>query len=301
MMAVKFIASEVFQGLRRNLSMTLAMIITTAVALGMLGAGVLVVMTASASQDKYDYLNEFRVYVDRSISIEDPDCTGECADIREALESTGGVATVEYKNPTQTYDEFVDLFSSTDPVLVESTSPDALGSRFTLTLTDPTRAEEVALSLSEVSGIEVVQGQGELVERVFSILDGIRNAAFAIAVVQLVATILLIANMTQIAAFTRRTAVGIMRLVGASRTYTDLPFILEAVFAAVVGSVLAVGGLLGAKSIFLDRILAEAYRANLIERITTADVLLMAPVLIVAGGVVSALTAWVTLRLLVKD
>ena len=301
MAAATFIASEIAQGLRRNLSMTLAMIITTAVALGMLGAGVLVVITASASQDKYDYLNEFRVYVDRSISIEDPDCAADCATIREQLESTAGVATVEYKNPTQTYEEFVDLFSSTDPVLVESTSPDALGSRFTLTLTDPTRAEAVATELAAVEGIEVVQGQGELVERVFSILDSIRNAAFAIAVVQLVATVLLIANMTQIAAFTRRTAVGIMRLVGASRRYTDLPFILEAVIAAVVGAVLAVGGLLVAKSVFLDRILDEAYRANLIERITTSDILLMAPVLVVAGGVVSAVTAWATLRLVVKD
>ena len=301
MAAATFIASEIAQGLRRNLSMSLAMIITTAVALGMLGAGVLVVITASASQDKYDYLNEFRVYVDRSISIEDPDCEADCATIREKLESTDGVATVEYKNPTQTYEEFVDLFASTDPVLVESTSPDALGSRFTLTLTDPTRAEAVATELAAVEGIEVVQGQGELVERVFSILDSIRNAAFAIAVVQLVATVLLIANMTQIAAFTRRTAVGIMRLVGASRRYTDLPFILEAVIAAVVGAVLAVGGLLVGKSVFLDRILDEAYRANLIERITSSDILLMAPVLVVAGGVVSAVTAWATLRLVVKD
>ena len=300
MTALRFIASEVAQGLRRNLSMTLAMIITTAVALGMLGAGVLVVMTASASQAKYDYLNEFRVYVDRSISVEDPDCTGECATIRSQIEATEGVDSVEYKNPEETYAEFVDLFSSTDPVLVESTSPDALGSRFTLTLSDPTRAEEVSASLSEVGGIEVVQSQGELVGRVFSILDGIRNAAFTIAVVQLIATVLLIANMTQIAAFTRRTAVGIMRLVGASRLYTELPFVLEAVVASLVGSVLAIGGLLGAKTVFLDKVLAEAYRANLIERITTADILLMSPAIVVAGVVVSAVTAWVTLRVSVR-
>lgn len=299
-MAVRFIASEVAQGLRRNLSMTLAMIITTAVALGMLGAGVLVVMTASASQGKYDYLNEFRVYVDRSISMEDPDCTADCATIRSELESAEGVASVEYKNPDETYEEFVELFSSTDPVLVESTSPDALGSRFTLTLTDPTSAEAVASNLAEVDGIEVVQAQGELVGRVFSILDGIRNAAFTIAVVQLVATILLIANMTQIAAFTRRTALGIMRLVGASRLYTELPFVLEAVVASLLGSALAIGGLLGAKTVFLDKVLVEAYRANLIERITTADILLMAPVLVVAGAVVSAATAWATLRLTVR-
>ena len=299
-MALKFIASEVGQGLRRNLSMTLAMIITTAVALGMLGAGLLVAMTATASQAKYDYLNEFRVYVDRPISLEDPDCADRCASIRHQIEATDGVESVEYKNPDETYEEFVELFASTDPVLVESTSPDALGSRFTIILADPTRAEAVAAELREVPGIEVVHGQGELVERVFSVLDGIRNAAFAVALVQLVATVLLIANMTQIAAFTRRTALGIMRLVGASRWYTDLPFVLEAVISAVVGAVRAVVGLVVAKSVFLDRVLAEAYRANLIERITTADILLLAPGLVVAGAVVSALTAWITLRLSVR-
>lgn len=300
MAAARFVASEVWQGLRRNLSMTLAMIITTAVALAMLGAGLLVVITASASQDKYDYLNEFRVYVDRSIAREDPDCASACGEIRERLEATDGVASVEYKNPDETYAEFVELFSSTDPVLVESTSPDALGSRFTLTLDDPTRAEAVSAELAGVDGAEIVQGQGELVERVFSVLHGIRNAAFAVAVVQLLATVLLIANMTRIAAFTRRTALGIMRLVGASRWYTELPFVLEAVLAAVAGAVLAVGGLVAANGVFLDRMLAEAYRANLVERITTADILLLSPVLIVAGAVVSAVTAWITLRLTVR-
>lgn len=301
MTAARFIASEVWQGLRRNLSMTLAMIITTAVALAMLGAGMLVVMTASASQEKYDYLNEFRVYVDRSISREDPNCTSACGEIWSSIDATKGVASVDYRNPEETYAEFKELFSSTDPVLVESTSPDALGSRFTITLEDPTQAESVSAELATVEGIEIVQGQGELVERVFSVLHGIRNAAFAVAVVQLIATVLLIANMTQIAAFTRRTALEIMRLVGASRTYTELPFVLEAVIAAVVGAALAVAGLVVANGVFLDRVLAEAYRANLVERITTADVLLLAPGLVVAGAVASALTAWVTLRVTVRD
>ena len=58
--------------------------------------------------------------------------------------------------------------------------------------------------------------------------------------------------------------------------------------------------LLGAKVVFLDRVLAEAYRANLVERITTVDILLLAPVLVVAGAVVSALTAWATLRITVR-
>lgn len=299
-MSARFVASEVGQGLRRHLTMTLAMVITTAVALGMLGGGLLVAKMATDSQAKYDYLNEFRVYVDQSISHADPGCTAQCGSIRSTIEHTEGVASVEYLDPQQTYQEFTDLFSSTDPVLVSSTSPDALGSRFTLTLTDPTRAQQVADQLSTVPGIEVVQGQGELVQRVFTILHGVRNAAFAVAFVQLVATVLLIANMTQIAAFTRRTALGIMRLVGAGRVYTDLPFVLEAVVTTLVGSVLAIGGLFAAKSAFLDTVLAEAYRANLVTRVSTSDILWVSPLLVAVGVVISAVTAWITLRVTVR-
>ena len=295
-----FLWSEVWQGFRRNITMTLAMILTTAVSLGMLGGGLLVVKMANDSEANYQYLNEFRVFVSQEVSLADPDCVAECAEIRAALEDTTGVASVEYLDPEETYDEFRRLFEDSDPVLVETTSPDALGSRFTLTLTFPERAQEVALELQDVPDIEAMPAQGELVERVFSVLDGVRNAAFALAFVQLIATVLLIANMTQIAAYTRRDALGIMRLVGASRWTTELPFVIEALIASIVGSLLAVGGLFATKNFVLDTVLEQPYRSGLVSPITDTDILLVAPVIVLAGAAISAVTAWATLRLSVR-
>ncbi len=143
--------------------------------------------------------------------------------------------------------------------------------------------------------------QKDLVERLFSVLSGVRNAAFAIAVVQAVAAILLIANMVQIAAFTRRTEVGIMRLVGATRWYTQLPFLLEAVVAAVIGAALAIAALFTAKSAFIDDVLADVYDANIVARITTSDVLLVSPILVIVGVGMAAITAYATLRLYVRE
>lgn len=143
--------------------------------------------------------------------------------------------------------------------------------------------------------------QRELVERLFSVLNGVRNAAFAIAVVQAVAAVLLIANMVQIAAFTRRTEVGIMRLVGATRWYTQLPFLLEAVVAAVIGAVLAIVGLFTAKNMFIDDVLADVYEANIVARISNSDVLFVSPVLLLVGVGMAAVTAYVTLRLYVRE
>lgn len=150
-------------------------------------------------------------------------------------------------------------------------------------------------------GVESVLNQRELVERLFSVLNGVRNAAFAIAIVQAVAAILLIANMVQIAAFTRRTEVGIMRLVGATRWYTQLPFLLEAVVAALVGAVLAIVGLFTAKNMFIDDVLADVYEANIVARISNSDVLFVSPVLILVGVGMAAVTAYVTLRLYVRE
>ncbi|MCV5968733.1 FtsX-like permease family protein, partial [Lactococcus petauri] len=82
------------------------------------------------------------------------------------------------------------------------------------------------------------------------------NAAFSVAAILAVAAILLIVNTVQIAAFTRRTEVSIMRLVGATRWYTQLPFLLEAMLVAFIGSLLAIGGLFLAKIFFFDRALA---------------------------------------------
>ena len=94
---------------------------------------------------------------------------------------------------------------------------------------------------------------------------------------------------------------GIMRLVGATRWYTQLPFLLEAVVAAVVGAALAIGGLFAAKSMFVDDMLSEVYDANIVARITDSDVVFIAPFLVLVGVGMAALTSYVTLRLYVRE
>ena len=80
-----------------------------------------------------------------------------------------------------------------------------------------------------------MRDEGDFLDRLFSLLNGARNATIAVAVVQALAALLLISNTIQLAAFNRRNETNIMRLVGASRWYTQLPFILEAAIAGLIG------------------------------------------------------------------
>jgi cell division transport system permease protein len=150
-------------------------------------------------------------------------------------------------------------------------------------------------------GVLNVLNQKDLIDRLFAVLDGISNAAFAVALVQAVGAILLIANMVQVAAYTRRTEIGIMRLVGATRWYTQLPFLVEAMLAAFVGVVIAIVGLIVVRALFLENALNQFYQANLIAKVDYADVLYFsAPFMLFLGLAMSGLTAYVTLRLYVR-
>ena len=167
-------------------------------------------------------------------------------------------------------------------------------------LDDPEQHKDFDDALKSQPGVLNVLNQKDLIDRLFAVLDGLSAAAFAVALVQAVGAILLIANMVQVAAYTRRTEVGIMRLVGASRWYTQLPFLVEAMLAAFIGVVIAIVGLILVRALFLEKALNQFYQANLIARIDYADILYIAPILLFVGVAMAGVTAYVTLRLYVR-
>ena len=301
-MRASFIFSEVFTGLRRNITMTIAMILTTAISLGLFGGGLLVVQMAGKTQQIFLDRVEVQIFLTDDISATDADCAQEtCATLRSDLENTPSVVSVQYLNREDAVKDATERVFKDQPELAELVSADSFPASFKVRLSDPERFGVINDNFENRPGVQSVLNQRDLVERLFSVLNGVRNAAFAIATVQAIAAILLIANMVQIAAFTRRTEVGIMRLVGATRWYTQLPFLLEAVVAALVGSVLAIAGLFTAKNMFIDDVLSDVYQANILARISNSDVLLVSPFLALVGVGMAAVTAYITLRLYVRE
>ena len=301
-MRASFIFSEVFTGLRRNITMTIAMILTTAISLGLFGGGLLVVQMAGKTQQIFLDRVEVQIFLTDDISATDPDCAQEtCATLRSDLDNTPSVVSVQYLNREDAVKDATERVFKDQPELAELVSADSFPASFKVRLSDPERFGVINDNFENRPGVQSVLNQRDLVERLFSVLNGVRNAAFAIATVQAIAAILLIANMVQIAAFTRRTEVGIMRLVGATRWYTQLPFLLEAVVAALIGSALAIAGLFTAKNMFIDDVLSEVYQANILARISNSDVLLVSPFLALVGVGMAAVTAYITLRLYVRE
>jgi cell division transport system permease protein len=293
-MRVNFVLSEVATGLRRNLTMTVAMILTTAISLGLMGTGLLI--AGMISDMKEIYYDKVQV----SIFLADDVTDEQRAAIEQQLESSPEVASFLYESKEEAYQRFQQQFSQ-QPELVENTPADALPESFRVELDNPERYPVIAEQFPDgQNGVDQVRDEGDFLDRLFSLLNGARNATIAVAVVQALAALLLISNTIQLAAFNRRNETNIMRLVGASRWYTQLPFILEAAVAGLIGALLAVGGLVLTKLLFVDKTLAGPIKAGIITEIEWNSVASTGAYITIGGVVAAAIAAYVTLRLYVR-
>ena len=292
-----FLLNEVWTGLRRNVTMTVAMILTTAISIGLFGGGLLVVRLADNSRAIYLDRVESQVFLTNDVSANDPTCDADpCKSLRQTIEDRDDVRSVRFLNRDDAYNDAIKKF----PQYKDVAGKDAFPASFVVKLENPEQHKDFDDSIAGQPGVLNVLNQKDLIDRLFAVLDGLSNAAFAVALVQAVGAVLLIANMVQVAAYTRRTEVGIMRLVGASRWYTQLPFLLEATLAALIGVVISIVGLIIVRALFLENALNQFYEANLIARVDYADILYIAPILIFVGVAMAGVTSYATLRLYVR-
>ncbi|WNG94284.1 permease-like cell division protein FtsX [Mycobacterium sp. ITM-2016-00318] len=292
-----FLLNEVWTGLRRNVTMTVAMILTTAISIGLFGGGLLVVRLADNSRGIYLDRVESQVFLTNDVSANDPTCDGDpCKSLRQKIEDRDDVRSVRFLNRDDAYNDAIKKF----PQYKDVAGKDAFPASFVVKLDNPEQHKDFDDSIAGQPGVLNVLNQKDLIDRLFAVLDGLSNAAFAVALVQAVGAVLLIANMVQVAAYTRRTEVGIMRLVGASRWYTQLPFLLEACLAALIGVVISIIGLIVVRALFLENALSQFYEANLISRVDYADILYISPILLFVGVVMAGVTGYATLRLYVR-
>jgi cell division transport system permease protein len=296
-MRASFVFSEVVTGLRRNVTMTIAMILTTAVSLAMLGIGLLAVGTIDKMKANFLSDVEVSVYLVNDISAGDPNCSqSACQSLRQQLQGNEGVESVVYENRAQAFERFRKMFES-QPELLALTGPDALPASLHVKLKNPERSQAIIQEYTGKPGVSKVDDQQKALDRVFNALNAVRNLAFGAAVIMALAALLLIANTIQVSAFTRRTEVGIMRLVGATRWYTQLPFLLEAVVAGLVGALIGIVFLILTKVFLLDLVLT----GDVFPAISMLELLFpVAPILLAVSVVISAITGYVTLRLYVR-
>ncbi|MEU7869576.1 permease-like cell division protein FtsX [Dactylosporangium sp. NPDC049140] len=290
-MRVRYVLSEVLTGLWRNVTMTVAMIITMTVSLTMLGASLLLFFQVGKMEDFFYQRVEVSVFLKADVSDD------QRSSIESALKSNGLVKSYEHETKDAAWKRFQEQFKDA-PDLVAATKPESLPESFRIKLKDPNKVQEFSDQFRTQEGVSDIIDQKQLLKRVFDLLGALQTLALTVAVVQGAAALLLVANTIQVAAYSKRREVAVMKLVGASNWFIQMPFVLEAVFAGLIGAIFAFGALVAAKVFFIDGSLKAL--TTVLLPVDWGNVWVMLPVLCGAGGLVSAVTAWVTLRFYVR-
>jgi len=290
-MRLKYVLNEVLVGLWRNVTMTIAMIITMSVSLFMLGASVLLYM--QVDQMKNYYYGEIEV----SIFLRSDVSEAQRSAIDQSISSNPMVANKTYETREQAFTRFQKLWADS-PDFVKSVGPNSLPESFRVKLKDPEQYKSFADQMKGMEGIQDIIDQRTLLDKVFNIFNAFQVGSLGVAAFMALAALLLVGNTIQVAAYSKRREVAVMKLVGASNWFIQAPFVLEAVVAGVIGAVLGFIVLFVGKVVLLDHKLQAL--TSILTPVHNSNVWLMLPLLAGVGAVVSAGTAWVTLRFYLK-
>ena len=238
---------EAWSGLRRNLSMTFAVIVTMWVSLTLFGGGLLgaqqVELLKGRWYDKIE-ISVFLCVADSKGGNCDPGQGATDAQknaIRTTLETNPEVATVYYESKAEVWADFQRVFKDS-PVLADMTQ-DMMQDNFRIKLKNPEQYQGVVSAVSGLPGVQAVSDLRQYLDPLFDWLNIAKWTTIGLSVLLLLAAALQIGTTIRMAAFSRRRELGIMRLVGASNWYIMVPFLLESLVAALAGALLACGSL----------------------------------------------------------
>ncbi len=280
------ILRDALQGLRRNLAMSIAVVLCSAVSLTLFGAGLLLNRQVEITNQHLFGRVELTIYVNDDITSQQSDA------IANKLAHDPLVKSSSYESKQDAYNEFKRLYKSS-PELTDGVTPDLLPASYHVKLENPQLFDQAAPEYKNLPGVDAVQDWRGRLKGFFRFLHGFQIAAYVLAAVQGFATLVLLYNTIRMSAHARRRETSIMRLVGATRLHIQLPFILESAIAGLLGGVLAGGTIFGLRIALIDHRFSHQQFTPVL---THGDVWQVIGYVLLAGAVASSLMAFVALR-----
>jgi cell division transport system permease protein len=298
-MRFQFVFSEVWIGLRRNLTMTVALVVVVAISLSLLGTGLLFVKQVDNTRSYWQSRVQLSVYLCTPSDVA-ANCQkngavtqSERNAIYNELLATHDTLSVQYVSAAAAYRQFRQEFADNEPIVRytdKNQIPPSYEIRLRNTQADAAQVTEV---MDGAPGVSQVVNDASILNQFYRLLDGARNAVAVIAIFLLIAAILLVANTIRLSAFNRRRETSIMRLVGASNFYVQLPFLVEGMIAGLFGWLVATGLLIGVKSVLLSTLQSVfPYGVSL----STTDLVEVIIVAMITGLLICGATSFLTLR-----
>jgi len=248
MTRVSYVLREAFNNIGRNglvvLGAILAVFISLTLTFGTLVFGEVVrINTIQWAEDV------------RVIAFVQDDALPAIPDMAAEMESWSEVDSVTFVSKADALDEARVLLSNQPAALrVIEDSPDIVPASLRIKPVDPNDYQTIVTRLQATPGLLKVQSAGQAIDAMISLRDGLRVMFWLLAIALGVAAVALIANTIHMAIYARREEIEIMKLVGASNWFVRTPFLLEGAIEGLIGAGLAVGFVVVAQQLAVDRL-----------------------------------------------
>ncbi len=305
-MQLRYVFSETGTGLRRNVSMSVALIVTIFVSLTLVGMGLLLNAQADKAEKFWGSKLQITVFMCNQNSRATNCSGGEVTDaqkaaIKDVITGHPEVASYYHQSKQQAFDTWKRVYVSKDKSeqeIYSTVNASDMQESYWVKLKDPNKYRGIESALSGMDGVAAVRDLRQVLKPIYFWITVMKWGAIGVAAFLLVAAILQVANTIRLAAYARRKEIGIMRLVGASNLYISLPFLIETLVAALIGVVLAAGTLMA----FMYFVIYERLRpgSNIVEWVDWQDAWLAIGGIAVLGVVLTLIPTLVMTRKYLK-
>jgi cell division transport system permease protein len=248
-MQLRYVATELRLGLKRNVSMTIAVILTIWLSLTLVGLGLLMRSQVGLFQQYLGSQLEVKI-VFCAKNSQTPTCVqGQATPeqekaVQKVLASSRYVNSYRYESRAAAYRglEAVHTDRSGHPdAIAQLVKVSDMPTAYWAKLAHPNDNVGLVSQVKNLAGVDQVVDLRKELDPVYRTLNVLKWLALGAAALLVIAAVLQVSNTIRLAAMARRREIGIMRLVGASSVYIQLPFVLEVVFSALVRAALACG------------------------------------------------------------
>ena len=217
----------------RNFSLSFASIMCTTITLLLVSVAIICAVNINKATKSIEDELSIVVYLDREVTEE------TIENIKTDIESQKNVEEVEFKSKTEWKDEMSE-YDDTFSTVLNYLDENPLSDSFIVKVVNVEKLSDTAEYIKSINGVDVVKYGEGMVDDVISAFDVVKKVVAIVVIALILVTAFLISNTIKLTIFSRRSAIEIMRLVGASNLTIKIPFIIEGFIIGVIGSIIPI-------------------------------------------------------------
>ena len=257
---INYFIVDALKSIKRNITVSFAAMLTVLVTFFVLGTFTLVGLNFNKTIEDVADKIEIKVYLQDDIKLVNQ------REVEIKLSEQDGVKAVTYESKDEAFTKLKkDLEGNSGMLEGYSLENNPLASSYIVTLEDASYASNVTKAVEDMTGVESVTNQQELIEKISRVVDFVQILGVILFFVFIGVSIFLIMNTIKLTVYSRRREVGIMKFVGATDWFIRWPFVIEGIVIGAIGALLSSIVLYFAYNAVFKWIVSSMFIVNLVQ------------------------------------